>query len=104
MPWRGKQPLEITMNVAGKRQAPAIPPEADGFLAALLRGCFSHAQEGRPSAMETLTALRGGEAGRRVSAERGKAAVGVSRPASPQRPTQAEIAAAAEAATVAHVA
>ena len=60
-PWRGKQPMEIMMNVAGKRQAPAVPPEARGSLEGLVRACFSHEQRGRPSALEALESLRAAE-------------------------------------------
>ena len=56
-PWRGKQSMEIMMSVAGKRHAPAVPVEAEGVLAELLRGCFSHAQEARPTAMQALEAV-----------------------------------------------
>ena len=45
------------MSVAGKGKAPAVPEEAEGVLAELLRGCFSHAQDARPTAMEALTVL-----------------------------------------------
>eukprot|EP01046_Picozoa_sp_COSAG06_P059708 COSAG06_NODE_12444_length_1374_cov_0.585803_1_plen_305_part_10 len=57
-PWRGKQPLEIMMNVAAKRQAPSVPSEARGALAELLRVCLLHDQSARPTAQQALTSLR----------------------------------------------
>jgi hypothetical protein len=57
-PWRGKQPLQIMMTVAGKGQAPPIPDEARGVFVALLRSCFSHAQASRPTAQQALALLQ----------------------------------------------
>ena len=57
-PWRGKQPMEIMMCVAGKRQAPPVPSEARGALAGLLRQCFSIEQGARPTAGQALLTLR----------------------------------------------
>ena len=56
-PWRGKQPMEIMMTVAGKRQSPQMPAEARGRLAEVLRRCFSHDQSARPTAQEGLSAI-----------------------------------------------
>ena len=58
-PWKGKQPMQIMMSVAGKRQAPPIPEEATGALTEVLRGCFSHVQQARPTADQALLALLG---------------------------------------------
>eukprot|EP01046_Picozoa_sp_COSAG06_P043204 COSAG06_NODE_5625_length_3352_cov_3.523209_2_plen_539_part_00 len=68
-PWRGKEPMEIMMSVAGKRQAPTIPTEAHGVLAGLLQACFSHNQGARPAAQQALAALRAGPAGASVLLE-----------------------------------
>ena len=57
-PWRGQQPMQIMMSVAGKKQAPPIPSEAQGPLAKLLRNCFKHKQPARPTAEHALAALR----------------------------------------------
>ena len=57
VPWKGTPPLEIMMNVAGKRLAPTIPQEAKGVLSAILQRCFSHEQNSRPTAQEALAML-----------------------------------------------
>jgi serine/threonine protein kinase len=57
VPWKGTPPLEIMMNVAGKRLAPTIPQEAKGVLSAVLQRCFSHEQISRPTAQEALAML-----------------------------------------------
>jgi serine/threonine-protein kinase len=56
-PWRGKQPMQIMMSVAGKRQAPAVPGEARGALAEILRRCLSIDQGARPTAEQALASL-----------------------------------------------
>ena len=64
-PWRGKQPMQIMMSVAGKGQAPAVPEQAPEPLSQLLGSCLSHAQDARPTAAQALEALRqpAGESG-----------------------------------------
>eukprot|EP01043_Picozoa_sp_COSAG02_P022383 COSAG02_NODE_1162_length_14168_cov_10.478570_10_plen_990_part_00 len=57
-PWRGKQPMEIMMSVAGKRQAPAVPVEVRGALGEILQRCLSIDQDARPTAVQALATLR----------------------------------------------
>ena len=95
-PWRGKQPMEIMMCVAGKRQAPPVPAEAYGsVLAELLRSCLAHAQDARPTAGQALASMHQQPFGltRPASPQRAAepAGGGMSRPASPQ-PTEVAVA------------
>jgi serine/threonine protein kinase len=57
-PWRGKQPMQIMMSVAGKRHSPAVPERASPMMAGLLRACLSHTQASRPTAQQALDQLR----------------------------------------------
>ena len=58
-PWRGRQAMEIMMNVAVKRQAPSLLSEVGEPLQELLQRCVLHAQVDRPTAQQALAMLHG---------------------------------------------